>query len=90
VTRSQLVSELREIKEALKVQAPRPMTLSEAAVYLSVSRSYLYKLTSQNRIPYFKTAGGKRCMFKRENLNEWLLAHRVSTREELAAQVVER
>lgn len=48
------------------------MTLSEAAEYLSLSESYLYKLTS-NRTIQFSKPGGKVIYFKRKVLDEFIL-----------------
>lgn len=44
------------------------LTLSETADYLKISKSYLYKLTSSNKIDFFKT--GKKIYFKLEDLDE--------------------
>jgi excisionase family DNA binding protein len=48
------------------------LTLSEAAKYLSMSESYLYKLTS-NRTIEFSKPGGKVIYFKREVLDKFIL-----------------
>ena len=39
------------------------LTIEEAAEFLSVSKSYLYKQTSAQAIPHYKPTG-KRCYFK--------------------------
>ena len=59
------------------------LTLEEAAQYLHVSKSYLYKQTSRKLIPYYKPTG-KLCYFKRQDLDAWLLSGRVSTQAEIA------
>jgi excisionase family DNA binding protein len=46
------------------------MTFNETAQYLGVSKSYLYKLTSTQRIPHYKPTG-KRICFDLNELNEW-------------------
>lgn len=58
------------------------LTLNEAAAYAGFSVSYLYKLTSQRRIPFAKPLG-KNIFFQREELEQWLLRNRVSTLNEL-------
>ncbi|QOJ27950.1 MAG: helix-turn-helix domain-containing protein [Ignavibacteriales bacterium] len=58
----------------------------EAAEFLNISKSHLYKLTFKNRIPYYKP-GGKLIYFKREELSEWVKRGRVKTLEELEAEV---
>ena len=59
------------------------LTIEEAAEFLSVSKSYHYKQTSAQAIPHYKPTG-KRCYFKRSELEEWILAGRISTKSEIA------
>lgn len=58
------------------------LTSDEAARYLGISKSYLYKLTMQQKIPHYKPMG-KMCYFNRQELEAWLQANRVSTSEEI-------
>lgn len=58
------------------------LTSDEAARYMGVSKSYLYKLTMR-RIPHYKPAG-KMCYFNRHELEAWLQGNRVATSEEIA------
>ena len=59
------------------------LTIEEAAEFLSVSKSYLYKQTSAQAIPHYKPTG-KRCYFKRSELEEWILSGRILTKSEIA------
>ena len=59
------------------------LTIEEAAEFLSVSKSYLYKQTSAQAIPHYKPTG-KRCYFKRSELEAWILVGRISTKSDLA------
>ena len=54
----------------------KPLNVREAACYLDVSQSYLYKLTSRRLIPHFKPAG-KRIYFLKTDLRDYLLQHRI-------------
>lgn len=54
----------------------------EAAEYLGVGKSNLYKLTSNREIPFYKP-GGKACYFKREDLDNYKRSNRVSSDAEL-------
>ena len=69
--RPQVITDVSQQKETL--------TLSEAAVYLSMSESYLYKLTS-NRTIEFSKPGGKVIYFNREVLDKFLLRNPVKHR----------
>ena len=48
------------------------LTLQEASVYIGVSLSQLYKLTSTQCIPHYKPRG-KMCYFEKKELDAWLL-----------------
>ena len=58
------------------------LTFDETSVYTGISKSYLYKLTSKRQIPHYKPTG-KLIFFKLDELERWLLSHRIGTREEL-------
>lgn len=54
------------------------LTSDEAARYMGVSKSYLYKLTMRQQIPHFKPMG-KMCYFNLQELEQWLQSNRVAT-----------
>ena len=58
------------------------LTSEEAARYLGISKSYLYKLTMLQKIPHYKPLG-KMCYFNRQELEAWLQSNRVATEEEI-------
>lgn len=55
---------------------------SEAAQYMGISKSYLYKLTMRREIPHYKPMG-KVCYFNRRELEQWLMTNRSSTADEI-------
>ena len=59
------------------------LTSDEAAVYMGVSKSYLYKLTMRKQIPHYNPMG-KMCYFNRAELEEWLQQNRCATDAELS------
>lgn len=59
------------------------LTSDEAARYMGVSKSYLYKLTMMQKIPHYKPMG-KMCYFNRLELEKWLQSNRVSTANEIS------
>jgi excisionase family DNA binding protein len=67
----------------MKTQNEEVIPLNEAAEFLRVSKSCLYKKTSQKQIPYYKPPGCKRIYFRKKELEEWLLCNRVKTTMEL-------
>lgn len=58
------------------------LTSTEAAKYMGVSKSYLYKLTMRGEIPHYKP-NGKMCYFNRAELEAWLQNNRCSTNAEI-------
>ena len=61
------------------------LTSDEAARYMGVSKSYLYKLTMRQQIPHYKPMG-KMCYFNRVELESWLQSNRVATADEISQQ----
>lgn len=82
MTLKTIAQQLEEIRSKLDA-SDGPLGLRDAARFLGISHSYLYRLTSSDEIAHFKSAGGKKLYFRREDLNRWCLAHRIKTREEL-------
>lgn len=62
------------------------LTSEEAAKYLGVSKSCLYKWTMTRQIPHYKSPTGKMCFFNRKEIEAWMQSQRVATDEELTAQ----
>ena len=58
------------------------LTMDDAAAYTGLSKSYLYRLVCEKKIQYYKSTGGKQNYFKKSELCDGVLKHRVSTTEE--------
>lgn len=54
------------------------LTTAEASVYLGLSESYIYKLTSSKQIPHYKP-NGKLVYFNRRELCDWAMRNQVQT-----------
>ncbi len=75
--------EIRLIRiESLLTCQKMILNLKEAAFYIGLSQSYLYKLTSSRRIPCYKPLG-KFLYFKKDELDNWLLRNRNVTKKEI-------
>lgn len=61
------------------------LTVEEAAQYLGLKVSSLYKKTMDNEIPFY-TPCSKRLYFKRSELDQWMLQNRHATNEEMLAE----
>jgi len=61
------------------------LSFSEACLYLELSQSHLYKLTSTGAIPHYKP-NGKKIYFNRAELDQWLLRNRMDSQDEIEQQ----
>ena len=57
------------------------LNLNQAAEYVSLSKSAIYKKTSERNIPHFKK--GKKLYFKKSELDLWLTSMKISTKDEI-------
>lgn len=76
--------QLDVIEKLLRSQEDQPLSAEQAAKYLDVTISYLYKLTSSNSLPFFKP-NGKKIYFRKQDLDKWVFRKRSFTVEELEA-----
>ena len=58
------------------------LTVDEAARYMGIAKSTLYKMMMRREIPYSKP-NGKVCFFDRQELEAWLMSNRVATSDEI-------
>ena len=73
------------IAASVMITQKEVLSASEAASYMNVSLSYLYKLTAERKIPHSKPMG-KMVYFNRLELEKWLQSNRVATEQELEEQ----
>jgi len=83
ITLSDVIAKLDILTNAV-LSNKQTLSIDEAAMYSSLSVSYLYKLTSTQQIPHFKPRG-KIIYFDRSELDEWLRQNRVKTTSEIEA-----
>ncbi|OZG40526.1 DNA-binding protein [Aeromonas sp. A35_P] len=84
-----ILKELHELKQLVRQQGQahkEVLCAEECAELLGVSVGYVYRLTSEKRLPYYKPQG-KKIYFKRDELLDWLLSHRISPDAELSEHV---
>lgn len=63
------------------------LTIEEASKYTGLSKSYMYKLTSQHLIPYYKPLG-KFIYFEKADIDIWLRQNRISSVIQLEDKVL--
>lgn len=75
--------ETRRFCKVARFVFPDLFTFQEACMYIGISESMLYKLTSGKEIPHYKPRG-KMIYFAKEDLDEWLLQNYEPTVDEAA------
>lgn len=79
----EMQEQLREIRSILSQNQKPVMLIEEAASFTGFSTSHLHKLSCTGGIPCYKK--GKRLLFRREELESWLLSNRRATIEDIDA-----
>ena len=76
-----LLEQSLEPKPGSAVPTSGFMTINEAAIFTNLAKQTLYALASQRRVPHFKRA--KRLLFRRSDLEQWLLESKRKTIQEM-------
>ena len=71
-----ITKQLEEIKQLL-LSEKKILNVNELVSYTNYSKSHIYKLTSQSKIPHSKP-GGKAIFFDKEEIDKWLLKNKVA------------
>ncbi len=82
MTNEEIKNMKREVVDATIFCTKEVLTSDEAARYMGISKSYLYKLTMRAAIPCYKPMG-KMVFFNRQELESWLQSNRAATDTEL-------
>lgn len=77
---------IASLLEANGVNTKAVLTTEEAAKYLGVTKSAIYKLTMGRKIPHYRSQGGKLLYFKREEIEGWATSCKIATKDELEAK----
>ena len=68
--------------EHLLFDAKDVLTLEEAALFMGISKSTLYKMTHKHELPYYRP-NGKLIYFEKSELVKWMLQNRSMTEDEI-------
>ena len=74
----EIMQQLAEIKALTLLAAKEMLTMADAVLYTGLGKSYLYVLTCNKKIPFYKP-NGKNIYFKKSELNDWLQRGRVNS-----------
>ena len=85
----EVLEQLQELKQLAVLGAKTALTMNDVVLLTGLSKSHLYKLVWSKKIPYYKAAeGGKMTYFNKQEIENWLLAYRVPTTEELEQKAI--
>lgn len=76
------LEKIERLLTSQKMLQKEVLNFNEAAEYLELSLSHLYRLTSTKQIPHF-CPQGKKLYFNRQELDAWLQRNRQTTTEEI-------
>ncbi len=82
---TKLIADLQKRVETLEdmLEAGKEvLTVEEAAKFMGMARSSLYKMTSDQTIPFYRP-NGKMIFFEKSDILSWIRKNRVSSREEI-------
>jgi len=80
-----ILEKLSQLEQKIDQQAllkKEVLNFNDACLYLDISASHLYKLTSQKLVPHF-CPQGKKLYFNRTELDDWLQRNRQSSADEI-------
>lgn len=78
-----IMNELKELKKLTLLGAKTALNMNDVCLLTGLSKSHLYKLVCNKQVPYYKSAGGKLTYFNKNEIENWLLCHRIKTNEEI-------
>lgn len=85
----QAIEHRLEVTESLLSNAKEVLTVEEAAKFLGLSKSFVYKMTHEGAIPFYKP-NGKVCYFEKECLLEWMRSNKVATKDEVREEAKQK
>lgn len=75
-------SQTAQIARQMALNTKPIFSFDEAATFLDCSKSFLYKLTAQKIVPFYRPSG-KMIFFEREDLENWVKSNRIATAQEI-------
>lgn len=80
---TEVIKELQELKKLALLRVKNALNMDDVCLLTGLSKSHVYKLVCLKKIPYYKSEGGKLTFFNKQEIENWLLSHRVKTNEEI-------
>lgn len=77
----EILTKLEEIKNLTLIAAKSILTIDDVVTLTGFTKSYVYNLTWQRKIPYYKPTG-KQIYFDKAEVEAWMRQNRVNTAQE--------
>ncbi len=77
---------LERIERLMVIGSKAVLDTKEAALLLNISESRVRHLVSERNIPHYKQ--GRATYFKKSEIEQWQLQHRIPTNDEIRKQAV--
>ena len=74
-----------DVLEDILDSSKEVLTVEEAAKFMGMARSSLYKMTCEQSIPFYRP-NGKMIYFEKADILSWIRRNRVYTQEEIDAE----
>ncbi len=84
ITLETLNDKLDNLSRLTLISSKTVLDFDETLLFTGLSRGYLYRLTSEKKIPFFKK--NRKLYFKKSDLEEWMLERRVPTSDEIQSK----
>jgi excisionase family DNA binding protein len=81
-----ILDELQKLQQLTLLGAKKALSMNDCALLTGLSKSHIYKLVMNKKIPYWKSEGGKLTYFDKQEIEAWLLKHRVKTTDEIETE----
>ncbi|MEZ4938676.1 MAG: helix-turn-helix domain-containing protein [Crocinitomicaceae bacterium] len=80
------IDKLISLMEQILLQQKEMYNAKEAAAYLGVKTSWIYKLVHERKLAFYKIGGGKMLAFERKTLDEYIKMSRYLSNNEMENQ----
>ncbi len=84
---SEKLEKIEELINRQTLQNKTIFTIAELIIYTGFSKHYIYKLTSQKKIPFSKP-NGKNIFFKKSDVDNFFLSNPQATIDEIEEEAI--
>lgn len=85
---AEMQASISETRRLALMASKDALTADEVCELYRMGKYYLYRLTMEKKIPFYKPNGRKKMYFSKREIDHWLLSNRVTTDEEKEQQAL--